>query len=299
MRMAQLRHRLAEFGFESNDDYDFALRCLFETPTGAVRLLNPVGESGRRKTAFAHALAHALDYPHLLYLDFSRPPAPVEPKILDVADNNDVPLEAPPTPFERAMVEACAFSEGARVVLILDQLHAADFADQVRLYQFAASAQWAQGKARAHSRNLLLIVVSEQPLYHSLAKLAWRIHTDSSAQSFDAKPADFGWPASAMALFAALAALFELLGRAPTTRETQHLLADLNDRVRTAEQLRIALFGRMEGLDRERLYAPALANQLQQVVDRMSELIGIDEIVVQADESLDSSDLSGAWDSGL
>lgn len=297
--MAQLRHRLAEFGFESNDDYDFALRCLFESQPVGVRLLNPVGESGRRKTAFAHALAHALDYPHLLYLDFTRPPPPPELKIVDVDDNNDVPLEAPPTPFERAIVEACAFSEGARVVLILDQLQAADFADQVRLYQFAASGLWADGKARAHPRNLLLIVISEQPLYHSLAKHAWRLYTDSTSQSFDAKPSDYGWPSNASALFHALSALFELLGRSPTVSETTHLLADLNDRVRTAEQLRTALFGRMEGVDRALLYAPALSATLQQVVDCMSELIGIDEIVVMADESLDSSDLSTTWDRGL
>lgn len=297
--MAQLRKRLAEFGFESNDDYDFALRCLFETRPQGVRLLNPVGESGRRKTAFAHALAHALEYPHLLYLDFSRPPAPVEPKSVELDDNHDGPLEAPPSPFERVIIEACAFSEAARVVLILDQLQSADFADQVRLYQFAASGLWADGKARAHPRNLLLIVISELPLYHSLAKLAWRIHTDSTAQSFDARPADFGWPATADALFSALGSLFELLGRAPTQSETSHLLADLNDRVRTAEQLRIALYGRMEGVERERLYAPALAGALQQVVDCMGELIGIDEIVVQADESLDSSDLSDHLDPGL
>lgn len=297
--MTRLRQRLAEFGFESNDDHDFALRCLFESAPGGLRLLNPVGASGRRKTAFAHALAHALEYPHLLYLDFSSPAPPTEAATVHVEDEGNLPLEAPPTPFERIIIEACAFSEAARVVLILDQLQAAEFADHVRLYQFAASGSWGDGKVRAHPRNLLLIAISEQPLYHSLARLAWRLHTDSGTHRFDARPADFGWPGTAEALFAALAGLFEQLGSTPTPSETARLLTDLNDRVRTSEHLRTVLFGRMEAVDRELLYAPALSEALETVVERLNELIGIDEIVVQADESLPTPDLPDTGEPGL
>ena len=75
-----LRQDLARFGFESNDDYEFALRSLFEADLPHLRALHVDGHGGRRKTAFANALAHALDYPHILYHDFSReepPPAPL------------------------------------------------------------------------------------------------------------------------------------------------------------------------------------------------------------------------------
>ena len=66
----------AEFGFESNEDYEFPLRTLFDARISHVRTLHVAGESGRRKTAFANALARALEYPHVLYHDFSVPEPP-------------------------------------------------------------------------------------------------------------------------------------------------------------------------------------------------------------------------------
>ena len=36
-----------------------------------------------------------------------------------------MPVEAPPRAFERMLVEACAYSEAARTVLVIDQLQAA------------------------------------------------------------------------------------------------------------------------------------------------------------------------------
>lgn len=279
--MSTLRRRLAEFGFESNDDFDFVLRCLFEAPTAGLRLLNPVGDSGRRKTAFAHALGHALDYPHVLYLDFSRPPPPPVVHTLDPdAAADPTPAEAPPSPFERAIIEACAYSEAARTVLILDQLQDCDFADQVRLCQFIASSEWAGGKARAHPRNLLLIVIAETPLYHSLARLALRVWTDARAAVFDGRPQDHGWPSTAEPLFEALGRLCSALGQAPTASETRLLLADLADRVRTVDHLRAVLYGRIENLDRDRLYDPPLAVLLEEVVQRTAEVLGVDEIVL-------------------
>ena len=38
-----LRTRLAEFGFESNDDYDHALRCLFGQQLTHLRVLHVDG----------------------------------------------------------------------------------------------------------------------------------------------------------------------------------------------------------------------------------------------------------------
>ena len=43
-----LRRKLAEFGFESNDDYDHALRCLLETQQSHLRVLHVDGTAGPR-----------------------------------------------------------------------------------------------------------------------------------------------------------------------------------------------------------------------------------------------------------
>lgn len=283
-----LKRRLAEYGFESNDDFDFVLRCLFEGSGPQVRLLNPVGTSGRRKTAFANALAHALEYPHVLFHDFSGPeptPAALAPGVSDEAHTQDanaaeLPAEAPLKLFERRIVEACAFSEAARTVLILDQLQSAPFADQIALSRFAATGDWSDGRARAHRRNLLLILISEQPLYHSLARLAVRVWTDRRSAAFDYAPGEFGWPLTAQALFGALGALCTHLGHAPTHSETRRVLADLEQRVRTVEHLRLSFFAHVESLDRDHLYAPDIEPALAAVVAQISELVGVDEIVV-------------------
>ena len=71
-----LRSKLAEHGFESNDDYDHALRCLLEQVVPHLRVLHVDGAAGRRKTAFAQALGPALGFAHTLYHDFSAPEPP-------------------------------------------------------------------------------------------------------------------------------------------------------------------------------------------------------------------------------
>lgn len=112
--------------------------------------------------------------------------------------------------FDRAMTEACAYSEGARTILILDQLQAADFADHIRLYHFATTREWAgvAGGVRANPKNLLLVLISEQALYHSLAKVSYRLWTDAQHAYLDYRPEDHGLGPDAQALFAALAAVF-------------------------------------------------------------------------------------------
>src|SRR5688500_14494219 len=161
-----LRSKLAEHGFESNDDYDHSLRCLLDQVVPHLRVLHVDGAAGRRKTAFAQALGPALGYTHSIYHDFSaaEPPAPTLATVLD--DGSPGPNEAPLPVFERSMSEACAYSEAAPTLLILDQLQAAHFNDQRRLYQFAMSREWtnAAGTVQANGRNFLLALVSEQPL---------------------------------------------------------------------------------------------------------------------------------------
>ena len=103
-----LRSKLAEHGFESNDDYDHALRCLFGQPAAHLRVLHVDGTAGRRKTAFAQALGRALDYPHVLYHDFTAGDAapPLQPVVLE--DGSLGTPEPAPSGFERVMTEGCA-----------------------------------------------------------------------------------------------------------------------------------------------------------------------------------------------
>lgn len=278
-----LRRRLASHGFESNDDYEFALRLLFEAQPSGVRCLNITGESGRRKTAFAHALASALDYPHVLYHDFSREQPAPPAMIVDAESGETQAIEAAASPFDRVVTEACAYSEGARVILILDQIQASDFQEQVRLYQFAQSRQWNStvGAVIANSSKLLLVLISELPLYHSLQKISFKIWADATGGSLEFDPKDYGLGSEARALFVAMSDLFRQIGQSPTPSEFSHILGDLLGRVRSTEQLRTSLFGWIENLDRERLYAAPIKPALDQVVGELDRLMGVEEIEIE------------------
>ena len=276
-----LRQRMAEFGFESNDDYDFRLRALFESRAGAVRCLHVDGDSGRRKTAFAQALARALDYPHVAYHDFTAlepPPAPIV--LSEESKENPEPIEAPLTGFERTLTEACAYSEGGRTIAIVDQLQAADFRDQARLYHFVRTGEWEVGQVhvRANAKHLLVVLASEEPLYHSLAKVSYRIWIDATGGAFDARPEDYGLGQDARELFDRLGTLFAALGTVPTPSELRHIVDDLVRFVRTEEQLRQTLYGWIERIDRVALYATATIPALRAVVDTINAYVGLEEV---------------------
>lgn len=276
-----LRKKLAEHGFESNDDYAFPLRCLFEADLDHLRCLNLAGAQGRRKTAFANALGLALDYPHRLYHDFTAAEPPPPPLLLAAGDDeHPQPLEAPLSAFERVVTEACAYSEGARTLLVLDQSQAADFKEHIRLYHFVASREWStgQGTVVAHLRNLLLVLISEEPLYHSLARVSFRLHTDAGRGAANYRPEDFGLTPAAEEFLTALAQVFEAIGAVPTPGEYGRILADLHARVRTEEQLRQCLFGWMENLDRAALYARPLEPLLAAAQGAINRYFGLEEI---------------------
>lgn len=275
-----LRHRLASYGFESNDDYEFALRLLFDAQPQGVRTLNVDGDSGRRKTALAHALASALEYTHVIYHDFSRIQAPTSTVVVDPESGATQTMEAATSAFDRALTEACAYSEGARVILILDQLQASLFEDQVRLFRFAQTREWTSntGTVVANASTLLLVLISEEPLYHSLQKISFRMYADAAAQLLDFDPRDFGMGSEARPLFTAMGELFRQLGQGPTPTELTHILADLQQRVRTIEHLRTSLYGWMENLDRDCVYAPAVKPALEAVLLELDRLVGVEEI---------------------
>ena len=274
--MTSLREKMAQHGFESNDDYEFQVRCLLEGPTRTLRTLNIDGDGERRKSAFATALARALEFPHCLYLDFTEA-HPVPPDVILPPTQDELGREEPPIePLDLTVSEACAQSEGEPTVLILDQLQAADFREHIRIHRLIADCFWEVrgGRYYANPRHLLLFLISESPLYHSLQKESFRVWVGRvSERQIDYAPSEFGLDAAALPLFAALAALFQALGMAPTRSEFAHILTDLQLHVRTVEHLRLSLYGRTEGLTREALALPTLAAPLQAVVEATQNLL--------------------------
>lgn len=275
-----LRSDLARYGFESNADYSFALQCVLDAEARHVRCLHVDGSAGRRKTAFANALGLALAYPRVCYHDFTLPEPPriaVEVSADEVAGS--VP-ELQLSTFERVITEACAYSEADRCLLILDQLQAAGFADQMRLTGFLRAAEWHSqaGTVIAHRGNLLVVLICEGVLYHSLARLCFRVWTDADTALPDYRPEDYGWPLDSQPIFVALAGLFAALPFSPTPSEFAAVLDDLAHRVHGEEQLRQSLFGRCEGLARTALLAEPVHPLLAEVLDQLQVWRGVDHI---------------------
>ena len=284
--MPSLRDKMARYGFESNDDYEFQVRCLLEGPTRTVRTLNIEGDSERRKSAFATALGRALEFPHLLYLDFTETHPPLPDLILPLGADELGRTEPPIEPLDRVASEACAQSEGEPTVLILDQLQAADFREHIRIHRLIADGFWEVrgGRYYANPRNLLLFLISESPLYHALQKASFRVWIGRvSEQQVEFLPPDFGLGATAAPLFAALADLFRALGSAPTQSEFAHILTDLQLHVRTIEHLRLSLYGRAEGITREALAAPGLTDALTAVVEAAQTMLVSEHIELRGD----------------
>ena len=275
-----LRRDLAEHGFEANDDYEHALRCLFEQDVPHLRVLHVDGSAGRRKTAFAQALAKALKYAHVLYHDFSAAEAIAPVLAITLPDGSQEQAEPALSSFERSMTEACAYSEAAQTVLVLDQLQAAHFSVQAGLYQFVMNREWTNsaGTVAVNGKNFLLVLISEQPLFHSLAKCSFRVWTDAQGAYLDYRPVEFGLGPEANDLFAALARVFVLLAAAPTPSEFAHLLDDLVRHARSVEQIRQSLYGRVESADRQHLYAPELAEPLRALLAELERYLGADEV---------------------
>jgi hypothetical protein len=284
--MPSLREKMASHGFESNDDYEFQVRCLLEGPTRSLRALNIEGDSERRKTAFANALARALDFPHILYHDFTEahPPPPdlILPRTQDELGREEPPIE----PLDQTVSEACAQSEGEPTILILDQLQAADFRLHIRIHRLIADRSWEVrgGLYYANPRHLILFLISELPLYHSLQKESFRVLIPRvSERHIDWEPADFELGPEARPLFQALAELFRALGTAPTRSELEKILSDLQLQVRTPDQLRLCLYGRAEGISRDTLADPALDGRLAAAVSGAQRLLAAEHIELRGD----------------
>jgi hypothetical protein len=281
--MASLRETMAEHGFESNDDYEFQVRCLLNGPAEGIRTLSVEGDGERRKTAFATALGHALGRDHVLYHDFSDRSRPLPEVILPDAED-EYGRKAPPIdPLDDVVSHACALSEAETVVLILDQLQMADFREHIRIHRLVRDRCWQIRDAvyDASRRNLLLILISEDPLYHSLQRASYRVWVSRvSERRVVYRPAEFGLASDAVPLFAALGELFQTLGTAPTRSEFEKLLHDLTHQVQTEIDLRHALFGRCEGMALERLTDEDADSAFVRVIEALRAYLGTEQIEV-------------------
>ncbi len=283
--MGSLQKKMADFGFESNDDYEYHLRCLMNSQFNGIKTVNIEGHKGRRKTAFANALGLALKYPNLLYYDFTQK-SEAEGKVIIPPSEDEHGISEPPvSDFDHVMSEACAFSEGEQTVLILDQLQFADFKDHIRIYHFIKSCEWSYGdnSLKANIKNLLLLLISDDPLYHSLQKCSFRvwINAVSSAQK-EYSPADFQLNDDVLPIMEALACVFDKLAMAPTHSEYKNILNDIHLNVHTEQELIHSLYGWMEGINRELLYSQKMHTLLSQVIDKIQQYHGMDEVVIES-----------------
>jgi hypothetical protein len=284
MMIHSLRQKMAQFGFEANDDYGFQVHCLLHSQVAAIRCLNLEGDVPRLRTAFASALALALDYPNSLYHDFSQSQSPL-PKIILPPGSDELGREEPGIePFDDLMSQACALSEAESTIVILDQLQRADFREHIRIARFLEDHYWHIGDASyyANPLHLLVVLISEQPIYHSLRKVSYRLWVNSrSERRLHYQPQDFALGPEALETLGLLDGLFETLGVSPTKTEYERLLHDLRLYVRTTEELRQSLYAWVEGVDRAALRAEVMEHRLRELIGTIPGLAGVDEVELQ------------------
>jgi len=275
--MATLREMMSENGYESNDDYSYHIKCLLSSRTGDIRCLNVDGTPGRRKTAFANALATSLQYRHVLYHDFTREQFMVQaPQAATDEASKQNAKSARISSFDRVVSDACAFSEGERTILILDQLQAAPFADHIRLYKFVRKHHWfaANTKYFANKNKLLVFLISEEPLYHSLQKHSFQVWVSETSPGHKLYRAeDFRLQGDAQPVIDALRELFTHIGVMPTFSEFAHILNDIQLNVRTAEELMHSIYGWTEGISYDALRSREIGKNIDGAMEAIEAYI--------------------------
>jgi len=163
-----LTEDLADYGFESHEDYRFVVKQLIGANSSKrIKCISLSGNSGRRKTAFAHALGDALGFERTLYHDFSQLKEP-EPELILPEPEENIPRERPISALDRLISDACAFSEAENTLLILDQLHSADFRHHVRIHKLLTDYIWSfpKNEFTANPNNLFIILLLQMVGHH-------------------------------------------------------------------------------------------------------------------------------------
>jgi len=290
--MKSLKQRLAEFGFTANQDFDYPVQCFLGAPAEHLRCLNIQGHPGRRKTAFGHALAHALGYEHVLYHEFTSQVETVEPVRMP-SNEEETPGEQPVEAIDQVISEACALSEGETTILILDQLQLAPFVQHLRIADFLNTAVWSYADLHlsANHANLMLFLISEEDLFHTLQQSSFRIWVDEQPGNLagDITPQLLGLGSEGQEMIHALNRIFDALKVSPTLNEYQKIIHDIQLHVRTTEHLKLTLYGWIEDLDRSRLHSAQMNTLIEDQMPVIEAFLGLDQehIVLELNLPLD------------
>ncbi|HED36102.1 MAG TPA: hypothetical protein ENJ08_18055 [Gammaproteobacteria bacterium] len=263
-----LKKNLSNHGFISTVSYDHGVRCFLENPTEQIRCLHVDGDSGRRRTAFAHALANVLQAPQILYYEFGRDK--IRPQVIRLQEGEEIPEEPPLEAFDRVLTEACAQSEAESTVLILDQLHKTRFLNHIRLFEFLQTGIWRYGDVQfqANVLNLKVFLISDEPLYHSLQGHSFRLWVSDATEAVkDISAADLGLDEKNSGWLKAMQSLFSQLQISPALEEYRRLSADVNRHVYDVEQLKVSLYGWVESIDRAQLDSDEIQGFLSDVLE--------------------------------
>lgn len=286
--MFPLKQQLAEYGFEARENYDYAVQCFLNSPNNNIPCLNVDGDPGRRKTAFAHALAQAMGVSHVLYYEFGTDkPLPQKTRVVE---GEEIVEEPPTSSFDRIMTEACTLSEAETTVLILDNLHLSKFKQHIRLYEFIKSSNWTYSDVsfRANNKNLKIFIISSEPLYHSLQQLSFRLWISAEQGTSDTiQPFDLDLAESCREWLDPLNELFAELGHTPSISEYKRLVHDIEHYVRTSDQLRTSIFGWVEGIDHQRIRSKSIEPYIRKVIDVIEANLSIqEEIELSSDDNV-------------
>ncbi|RDH83041.1 MAG: hypothetical protein DIZ80_12330 [endosymbiont of Galathealinum brachiosum] len=266
--MYPLKPLLSQNGFTSSESYDHAVQCFLSNPTDHIRCMHVDGDCGRKRTAFAHALANALCASQIMYYEFGKDKS--IPQIIRIQEGEEIIEEPPVEALDRILTEACAQSEAEQTVLILDQLHKTQFLNHIRLYEFLQTGLWRYSDVQyqANLSNLSVYLISDEPLYHSLQSCSFRLWISEvnravitvSAEDLGLNEQNCQW----------LLPVQKLLGKinlSPTLEEYQRLAFDIEQHVHNKQQLKVSLFGWLENIDRIKLESEELQTYLDEVLE--------------------------------
>lgn len=265
--MFPLKPLLSQYGFTSAESYDHAVRCFLSNPTNSIHCLNIDGNCGRRRTAFANALAYALGADHVLYYEFGKDRA--VPQIIRIQEGEEIIEEPPIDAFDRILTEACAQSEAEETVLVLDQLHKTQFLNHIRLYEFLKTGVWGYSDVQyqANIQNLKVFLISDEALYHSLQTSSFHLWLDGVSElAQNVSATDLGIDINSCPWLPPLQRLFEYLQLSPTIDEYKRLVFDIEQQIRCESQLKVSLFGWIEGASWEQLRDEQVKPYLEDVL---------------------------------
>jgi len=273
-----LKPALSRYGFTSSESYDHAVQCFLSNPTEHIRCMHVDGDCGRRRTAFAHALANALETPQVMYYEFGKD-KPV-PQIIRIQEGEEIIEEPPVDALDRILTEACAQSEAEKTVLILDQLHKTQFLNHIRLYEFIQTGLWRYSDVQyqANLLNLAIYLISDEPLYHSLQSCSFRLWvSETNRNVVKISASDLGLDEQSCSWLPSIQKLLDQLKLSPTLEEYQRLAFDIEQHVHNKQQLKVSLFGWVENVDRTELENRELQPYINDVLEAILHGKGIDE----------------------